>query len=334
MPPHVVEGAPSILEVPPQDVRTNLAALRDGLDSGDGIPAKRLDENLVIGTWNLRAFGGMTEKWQSGPDDTPKRNLADVRAIADIVARFDVVAIQESRGDLKALRHMLKVLGPEWGLILTDTNPPPQGNDERLAFVFDTRRVKPSGLAAELVIPDEWLAKGNIAAGALQQQFVRTPYAVSFSSAGQTFILVTLHVIYGKDAKDREAELGGIAQWLSHWAGQVEDYNQNLMCLGDFNIDREDDPNYQAFTSTGLLPPEKLRNLSRTITDKPGKEHYYDQIAWFTDNGRAKLTLNYTGQAGRFRWTDYILEDLAEGEKSWHISDHYPLWTEFSVREL
>ncbi|CAN5599302.1 hypothetical protein BH20ACT19_BH20ACT19_10120 [soil metagenome] len=106
-----------------------------------------------------------------------------MRLIADILARFDVVAIQEARGNLKALRHTLKALGPEWGLLLTDVNRGAKGNDERLAFVFDTRRVKPSGLAAELVIPPEQL--GRISENALREQFVRTPYAVSFQAAGQ-----------------------------------------------------------------------------------------------------------------------------------------------------
>jgi len=76
-----------------------------------------------------------------------------------------------------------------------------QGNDERLAFLFDTRRVKPSGLACELVV---WIEDAaSVSAGALDRQFARTPYAVSFLSSGQTFILVTLHVNHGKQAADR-----------------------------------------------------------------------------------------------------------------------------------
>jgi len=321
-----------VLDQPPGEVAEQLAALRVGLDQD--LPHRELDRNLLIGTWNIRAFGGLTEKWQSAEKDSPKRNLADARSIAEIISRFDVVAVQEARADLKALRHTMKALGPDWGLILTDVNPPPKGNGERLAFLFDTRRVKPSGLAAELVIPDQWLKEGKIAAGALREQFVRTPYAVSFISAGQTFILVTLHVIYGEEAKERTGELKAIAEWLADWANRTEDYNQNLICLGDFNIDRQDDPNFKALTSTGLQPPAELQGLSRTITDTPGQMHYYDQIAWFTEKGRAQLTLQYegAGHAGHFTWTDYLLQDLEPDDKSWRISDHYPLWTEFSVR--
>lgn len=237
------------------------------------------------------------------------------------------------RANLKALRHTLKVLGPDWGLILTDVNRSPKGNYERLAFVFDTRRVKPSGLAAELVVPEDRREGGKIAGGALREQFDRTPYAVSFQCAGQTFILVTLHVRYGDNAKDRLGELTAIAEWLAAWAGEVEDYNQNLITLGDFNVERRDDPTWKAFTSTGLTPAPALADLTRTISQSPGDVNHYDQIAWFTEGEKAKLTLEPTGRADRFEWTSYILQDVEnEDNKSARISDHFPLWCEFTTR--
>jgi hypothetical protein len=331
MPELAARDNPAILE-PPARAREELAGLEAALDAE--VPAKVVDRNLLVATWNVRAFGDLSDSWERGGDDSPKRNLADALAIAEILSRFDVIAVQEARANLRALRHVLKALGPDWGLILTDVNPPPAGNGERLAFVFDTRRVRPSGLAAELVVPDEWLRSGRIGAGALREQFVRTPYAVSFASGAQTFILVTLHVIYGKEAADRTGELAAIAEWLGDWARRTaEDYNQNLICLGDLNVDRKGDPNYEALTSTGLEPPAELEGLSRTISDKPGAEHYYDQIAWFTQRGRAQLTLTYegAGHAGRFEWTKHLLTEMETQEKSWHISDHYPLWVEFAT---
>jgi endonuclease/exonuclease/phosphatase family metal-dependent hydrolase len=319
----------AILE-PPKATREELAKLEAGLDAE--VPARRLDRNLLVATWNVRDFGGMSDTWERGAKDSPKRNMADALAIAAILSRFDVVAVQEARSNLRALRHVLKALGPDWGLILTDVNPPPAGNDERLAFLFDTQRVRPSGLAAELVIPEDRLKADE---GALKEQFVRTPYAVSFVSGGQTFILVTLHVKYGDDAAGRTDELAGIAEWLAAWAKRTaEDYNQNLICLGDFNIDRKDDPNFKALTSTGLEPPEELQGLSRSVSDKPGEEHYYDQIAWFTEGKRAALTLHFekdSGHAGRFEWTKHLLTDWDPQKASWHISDHYPLWVEFGL---
>jgi endonuclease/exonuclease/phosphatase family metal-dependent hydrolase len=311
-------------------VAEELRVLRDALD--EAVPAKRVDHNLVIATWNIRAFGDVTEKWETGEDDSPKRNLADLRAIADILSRFDVVAIQETRSNLKALRHVLKVLGPDWGFILSDTTRGRAGNDERLAFVFDLRRVRPSGLACELVVPQEELDAERISEGALREQFARTPYAVSFMASGSTFTLVTLHVLYGKKAEERVRELGHIAEWLGRWAGQVGQYGHNLIALGDFNIDRKDDPNYQAFVSQGLRPPPELDDLPRTTSDLPGEISFYDQIAWFWGDGKPELTLRYTKRAGIFRWTEHYLQELDGVGKTWRVSDHYPLWAEFSTR--
>lgn len=310
---------------PPVEVAEELAALAGKLDLE--IPTKALDRNLLIGTWNIREFGGLTEKWTAGEGDRPKRDLHALRLIAEIVSRFDVVAIQEVTGNLKALRHLLKALGPDWGLIMTDVNRGAAGNEERLAFVFDTRRVKPSGLACELVLPPEWLAEAG--EGALQRQFVRTPYAVSFIAAGRTFILVTLHVIWGESASDRTGELRAIARWLAEWAERTTEWEQNFIALGDFNIDRKGDANYQAFTSTGLSAPAELDEVARTVFADPSAGNFYDQIAWF----EGELAFPYTGRAGGFDFKDVTFAELSEQQKSWRMSDHFPLWAEFSLRE-
>jgi hypothetical protein len=122
----------AILDAPLAAVQRQLSQLVDGLDAI--VPAKHLDRNLLIGTWNIRALGGLTERWETEGGDSPKRNLADARAIAQVLSRFDVVAVQEVRGDLKALRHVLKALGPQWGFILTDVTQGDAGNNERLAL--------------------------------------------------------------------------------------------------------------------------------------------------------------------------------------------------------
>ena len=88
-----------------------------------------------------------------------------------------------------------------------------------MAFLFDTRRVKPCGLAAELVMPQNDLELGP---AGMSQQFARTPYAVSFYASGQTFILVTLHVKYGEREEERAPELKAIAQWMAEWAYDIE----------------------------------------------------------------------------------------------------------------
>jgi endonuclease/exonuclease/phosphatase family metal-dependent hydrolase len=315
----------TVTDVRPAVVEERLSVLSAALD--EAIPARMLDRNLLIATWNIRAFGDLTEEWQAGSTDSPKRDLTSLLCIAEILGRFDVVAVQEVRGNLKCLRDALKVLGPDWGVILTDVTKGDRGNDERLAFLFDTRRVKPSGLACELVLPD-----ADPAATAVRQ-FARTPYAVSFASGGETFILITLHVIYGTEPADRIGELTAIAQWLADWAATEQSWGHNLLALGDFNIDRAGDPLYDAFTSTGLSPPTELNEVPRTIFDQPGGGHFYDQIAWFAGSGGVPaLSLRYTGNAGGFDFVPQLMTSLTKTELSWRISDHYPLWAEFACR--
>jgi endonuclease/exonuclease/phosphatase family metal-dependent hydrolase len=332
-----MENPSSVLEAvgpPPEEVVTELAELRGVLDAD--LPPKALDHNLLIATWNLRAFGGLTEKWRAGQDDTPKRDLHALLCIAEIVSRFDVVAVQEVRDNLKALRHMLRLLGPNWGLSLTDVTKGDPGNGERMAFLFDARRVQLSGLACELVVPQEQLDR--IDPDALERQFARTPYAVSFRSNGKTFILVTLHVLYGERAEERVPELKAIAEWLAEWARDVNGWDHNLIALGDFNIDRRGDALHDAFVSTGLDIPADLQGAPRTIfrdPDKPHLDKFYDQIAWFTGrNDAPALSLKYS-RGGFFDFTKAALRSrgLTKEQLSWRISDHYPLWAEFSMRE-
>jgi endonuclease/exonuclease/phosphatase family metal-dependent hydrolase len=319
-------SVPPPIGEPPPEVTSALEGLAAGLEAD--VPAKAPGRNLLVGTWNIRAFGDLTEEWATPPGASPVRNLADVCAIAEVISRFDVVAVQETRDNLNALRHLMARLGPDFGFIVTDVGEGGPANGERLAYVFDTRRVKLSGMAGELVVPEEWF--GQIEHGALERQFARTPYAVSFACGDQGFTLVTLHVVYGDKPEDRVAELRAIAAWLADRAAGDEQFNRNMMALGDFNIDRQGDPNWQAFIDQGLSPPPELNGLSRTIFDKPTHEHYYDQISWFTEGPQA-LSLEYGGKAGRFEWTRYILQDLESTPKSWHMSDHYPLWAEFQL---
>lgn len=313
---------------PPEAVGAHLHSFATELDKV--VPAKALDRNLLIGTWNIRGFGDATKKWHSEEGDEPQRDLSDLCFIAEIASRFDVIAIQEVKDNLRGLRYVLRRLGPDWGLILTDITKGASGNAERLAFVFDTRRVKPSGLACELVVPGEQDRK--IPAGALNRQFARTPYAVSFLSGGQTFILVTLHVVYGKSPAERIPELKAIADWLAGWAEQEADWHHNLIALGDFNIDREDDPLYQAFTSTGLTPADKLNAVPRSVFDTPGHASFYDQIAWFTDPAKGPSLTLECSNAGSFDFVPLLQGEGTVRDLSFRISDHYPLWVEFSLR--
>ena len=316
----------------PAVVKAEMTALRAALDAA--IPPKRdTARNLLIGTWNLKAFASLSEVWTAGAGHAPKRDWRALWAITEILSRFDVVALQEAKGDLKALRVMLKTLGPTWQLLMTDVTRGDAGNGERLAFLFDSRRISLSGLACELVVPEERL--GPIRATGLEKQFARTPYAVGFRAGGETFVLVTLHVIFGDRPEARHPELKAIAEWMAEWAEQLSDWEQNLLVLGDFNIDRQGQLLWQAFTSSGLTVPNDLETVPRSIfsTEADRLDKYYDQIAWFETGGERRLELQYL-KAGGFDFLPHLYREvgMTPAQMQYRVSDHFPLWVEFACR--
>lgn len=320
----------SIFDDPPNNVKSDLNALFEALN--EQIPEKQTD-NLLIATWNIRAFGSLTQKWTAVAGDSPKRDLRGLRTITDILKRFDVIAVQEVKGSISALREAMSFLGNDWAFLMTDVTAGRPGNNERLAFVFNRSRIKPSGLAAEIVVPEERLTTGE--PNALTRQFARTPYAVSFQRGEIDIILVTLHVLYGDSGLDRIGELQEIANWMKAWARRRNRFQGNLLTLGDFNIDRQGDAAYEVFTSTGLTVPSELLELPRTIFDDPSDpsaNSFYDQIAWFESGGHALINMT-VANGGNFDFLPHIYRELnlSKLSMSFRVSDHLPLWIEFQI---
>ncbi|MDQ2629959.1 MAG: endonuclease/exonuclease/phosphatase family protein [Actinomycetota bacterium] len=324
---------------PPKEIAYELAHLSDALD--ETISPKELDRNLIIATWNIRELGNLTKKWATAKGDSPKRNLADAHYIAEILSRFDVVAVQEVQNNLEALRLVMGLLGTDFGFHITDINSGDAGDDERLAYVYDLRRVAPSGLAGELVLSEDDLGSD----GGLDRQLVKTPYVMSFRTAGRPFVLATVHIIWGKD-KDlqrRAEEVEALAKMVKRLAKPASDdagveFRSNVIVLGDKNVTSVDDPIYKAMIENGLQPDVDTLEKPRTVSDRkrPGQAIAYDQLAWIAaPPGKAAPpgALEFRRRKGdTFPWDAYVLQE-AEGDTTFRMSDHYPLWVEFSVRE-
>ena len=76
----------------PVPVQTEMENLRRGLDNA--IPPKRdANRNLLIATWNIKAFSSLTNAWTASSNDSPKRDWRALWATTEIVSRFDVIAI-------------------------------------------------------------------------------------------------------------------------------------------------------------------------------------------------------------------------------------------------
>lgn len=294
--------------------------------AASGIPEKLTDRNLIIGTWNIRGFGRVYGSSEEPPAGAPKRNLRALALIAEIVRRYDVLAIQEVKRDTQGIRLLLdEFLGSDWGLILSDVTAGDAGNSERLALIFDRRRVRPTGLSGEIVLP-----KASPAGDPPAEQFDRTPYIVGFEARGQRFVLLTTHIKYGAAPAARGPELAQLALYtakeIRDRAMSAEAEERNLIVLGDMNIDeRGDNPLFMAFVSSGLMVPEQLLGVKSTYGQQA---KYYDHIAWFPDEN---FTLAYATRAGSIDFSGAVFKELTTSQLSYRLSDHLPLWVEFRI---
>lgn len=328
----VTRDADVMLSYSDYSIRTveDIARLRRRMSD---IPPKRVDHNLLVCSWNVRVLGGLHPLWTEN-DGSPKRNLRGLAIIAEVIRRFDVIAVQEVKRETTALRRLMDdFLGPAWDVILSDVTAGDKGNTERLAFIYDTRRVRLSGLAGEIVLPPVKVKVEDDGETTVElhptEQFARTPYVVGFEAAGERFSLLTAHIEYGEGADDRIDEIEALAAYTATEIRDRAAANDaefgNLIVLGDFNIDRRiNDPLFKAFTSTGLNVPSSLRDLKTTYGTEP---KFYDQIAWFM----GAMDLRFSGRAGVIDFVDAVFQRLSTRSMTYRISDHFPLWVEFIV---
>ena len=149
-------------------IAERVLALRYDLDMA--IVKDRRPNSLIIGTWNLRAFdGGMPRLDES------------LHYIAEVIAAFDVCALQELKPNLKPIQELKRLLGPNWDYFLTDVCTHEGGNAERMAFFYDTNKVFFRNIIGEIVIPSDTLPTGH--------QIARSPFFAAFQAGWFKFTL-------------------------------------------------------------------------------------------------------------------------------------------------
>lgn len=312
-----------------QRLRTALAAQ---------IPTRTVSDTLLLATWNIREF------------DSGKYGYRSEEAyyyIAEILNHFDLISIQEVRDGLYPLQHLQRLLGDNWQFLVTDVTLGTSGNSERMAYLYDRRKVSFTGLAAELVLPKDKNAETE------PLQLARSPYVAGFKAGWAYLTLATVHIYYGKGvAVDprRFDEIKSFSRTIAKHAAKLSGAPQyapgaevkpdNLIILGDFNIFNRNDVTMQAITEAGFVVPEELKHIPGSNV---AKDRHYDQIAYYKQLARLKPT----GNAGVFDFFEHVyrLEDESayarEREtkpgrsfKDWRtyrMSDHLPMWIELGI---
>ena len=246
------------------------------------IPDKDAENNLLLGTWNIRDFGKANRRGFG------KRTIDSLYYIAEIISSFDIVAVQEVN-ELDEWEKVMKILGPSWDYIATDvTDTRLGGNGERMTFVFDKRKVWFKNIAGEIVLPNNLLiSKSEMTASGSKlvagKQFRRTPYVVSFQSGWFKFDLCTVHIYYGQGSeglKQRIEEIATIAKYLSDRVdADLKNHYKATILLGDFNIIRPDHDTMNALTDNGFMIPENIKIRKTNVIETK----HYDQIAFKSD---------------------------------------------------
>ena len=312
----------------------HLVDLRAQLDKE--IPGKTAEKALLLATWNIRQF-------------TDNRQKESYMYIAEILSRFDLIAIQEVKDKMKGLEEVKSILGKNWAYIATDVTEGKSGNGERIAFLYDTNKVTFKGIAGEIVLPpDDELIQGL--------QFARTPFCVAFQAGWFKFYLTTVHIFYGsgkdEDNVRRQKEIKAIGTFLADRAKREE---ASYIVLGDFNIPGVGDEYMNALESSGFTIPEPIK---KHPTNFGKKVKHYDQIAFNLHLEEGIQVLDDDVKSGAFNFVksiynenDYeeyidVMPDNDDGVKRTgedakkyfkqyyrinEISDHKPLWMALNV---
>ena len=258
---------------------------------------------IRIASFNIQNFG-----------KSKASNPAVIRTIAAIIRRFDIVAIQEIRTNnnylipdfIKLVNHPIQPGQPgrSYNFAISrrlgDTKA-----KEQFAFLFDSDRI---------VIDPQSVYAIDDPDGLLH----REPFVATFGTLGVnpneafTFTLVTIHT----DPARLPEELDAMAEVyrVVRRSGQGED---DIILLGDFNTD--DQHLYRLGKIPGIYPlisgirtnTEQNRQLDNMIIHRPS-------------------TTEYTGRAGVL---DIVREWNLSEQQALQISDHFPIWAEFSAYE-
>jgi endonuclease/exonuclease/phosphatase family metal-dependent hydrolase len=262
-------------------------------------PVQRTTDTVRIASFNIQVFG---ETKSSKPHVMEK--------LAMIVRQFDVVAIQEVRSKDNGIiprfvdlinatgRHYDYVVGPRLGRTVST---------EQYAYIFDTQSVEIDRRQLYTVDdPDDLLHREPLV-GWFR---VRGPNP----SEAFTFTLVNIHTD-PDEVKEEMNVLDDVFNAVQQDGRQEDD----VIMLGDFNTDD------RRMGELGKLPGAACC-ISGIPTNTAGTK-LYDNLVY---NSRA--TTEFTGRAGVFDFMRQLQVSLSLSEAE-EISDHLPVWAEFSIYE-
>jgi endonuclease/exonuclease/phosphatase family metal-dependent hydrolase len=284
---------------------------------------RREQGKLLVATWNIANLGAQHRRDQ------------DLSIIAEIVSWFDIVAMQECRENFGDLFDIQNKLPKPYRIIMSDAS----GNNERMAFVYDSRKLSVLEEIGEIAFPPSRLKSIKLPGIDAQfNGFDRTPYLAAFAVGDTSMMFVNVHLYYGNEKPEsmarRSLETFAVAKWADLRKRSRYSFTRELVALGDFNMPKCEpgDPIYKALTKLGLELPEHATQIASSISSSAN----YDQIAFLPETTRN----HFTGKKGVFDFDAVIFPDLwRDGTNMkdfktylrYYISDHRPMWVQLSI---
>jgi deoxyribonuclease-1-like protein len=265
-------------------------------------------ETIRVATFNIQSF-----------DESKAADQNIMGSLAQIVSQFDVVAIQEVRSkDMKpiyALIDMLRASGANYAAIGSQ----PLGNsttthEESYAYLWDESRIRLTQDAYVLQDPGD--------------RMPREPMVASFearagSADGRRPFRFTLINVHTSPDGVAESAIENEMDVLDDVFVRVREYDyqtngeEDCILLGDLNVDTNQLRQLGQIPGVMTIAPKLKTNTGRTKT--------FDHI--LIDRN---MTTEFTGSYGVI---DFQQEFKVDEEHALRISDHLPLWAEFSAYE-
>lgn len=327
-----------------QKIRTidNLLILRQYI--AKNIEVRKTDRNLILSSWNLKEFGHLK-----------KRLPESYFYIAEIISNFDLVAIQEIKSGLKDLEILMKLLGKDWQYLINDVTEGKDGNSERFAYLYDTRRVNFTGLAGEILLWKELFADGEEVF-----QLKRTPYITGFRADWKTFSLLNVHLQPNDNQAGRELRKKEVDLLLKALAAKKKKktlWTDNIIVLGDFNLYKKDTEIVEIFNKNQFFESDILQglNTNTAISKETFDRMFFSRNDYFKTPSKAEGNKggvveifeivyildhfkNYENEMKAHKENPADLIDEVKLKKyfqnNWRktqLSDHKPIWIELII---
>ena len=264
-------------------------------------PPPRGGDTIRIATWNIQVFG---ESKLSDP--------AAMQVIVSVLKNFDLIAIQEVRAQSQDILPQLIALLNADGQYQYDYVIGPRlgrtNSKEQYAFVFDMASIEVDRYQLYTINDQDDLLHREPLVGWFRARLALDKQAQAF-----TFSMVNIHT--DPDEVDRELNALDDVFYAVRDDGRNED---DVILLGDVNVNEK---------HLGELG--KISGLTWVVANTPTNtrgDAQYDNIFF-----HSTATPEFTGRGGVLDFMRAF--NLKLEEEALKVSDHLPVWAEFSVYE-